>query len=120
MSSSHTSDWATSSRFSRFFELDEILHTEKGFARGPERALFAAVLFDGIQTYFAYLAAENEEQQKTYREAYRWVHEIEDEYLFSFENVCEGLGVDPDYVRLGLLNLANSGHIVIRRSKKLF
>ncbi|MCB0335882.1 MAG: hypothetical protein KDD62_06235 [Bdellovibrionales bacterium] len=98
------------SRFSptRFLS-SELDGPEKGYARGPERALLSALLFDGVQSFMNYVCADSEQTKVRYREAYNWVMSVKDDYVFAFENVCQALGVDPAYIRLGLINLYNSG-----------
>ncbi|MCB0319379.1 MAG: hypothetical protein KDD60_00555 [Bdellovibrionales bacterium] len=100
--------------------LSEIIDSERGYARGPERVLLSAILFDGIQAYMTYAMAESEEQKKRYHEAYRWVHRESEDYVFSFENVCEGLGIDPDYLRFGLANVIHSDDGEWKRSRRNF
>jgi hypothetical protein len=39
-----------------------------------------------------------------FREAEEWVlMEQKDDWLFSFDNICEALGLNPQYIRAGLL-----------------
>ena len=98
--------------------VDEILEGEKGYAKGPERSLFAALLFDGIQSYFLYANLEARASAK-HREAYNWVHSGDSEYVFSFDNTCEALGIDPGFLRYGLLNACNSS-VVRKRKRRTF
>ena len=88
---------------------EEVLGNEKGYARGPERALMAALLFDAVQAYLCYVMLDSAKQTKSrYKEAFNWVHNPTSEYIFSFENVCEALGIDHNFLRLGLINVVNS------------
>jgi len=87
---------------------EQVMDNSRGYARGPERELMSALLFDGVQ---AYMSAKNSHEDR-YKEAVSWVHAKCKEYIFSFENVCEGLGVDPEYLRFGLLNAAKSSEWV--------
>lgn len=82
-----------------------------GFATGPERSLLSALLFDGVQSYLAFCLTESAATKVKYQEAYHWVHQKDPEYVFSFDNVCEALGVCPDGLRLGLQNFINSNQI---------
>lgn len=88
--------------------LADSLETQGGFARGPERALLSALLFDGVQSFMNYISAENDAQRSRHREAYCWVTREGDDYVFSFGNVCHALGVDPEFFRKGLLDAINS------------
>jgi hypothetical protein len=38
-----------------------------------------------------------------FHEAEEWILEEDSEWLFSFENTCEVLGFNPQYVRQGLM-----------------
>lgn len=86
--------------------VDELLESEGGFARGPERALLSALLFDGVQNYMNYCCAPSAAEREKYSEAYSWVNRQRHEYVFSFDSVCEALGIDPNFLRLGLIHAA--------------
>jgi len=81
---------------------------EGGYATGPERDLLSALLFDGIQSYLNYGKSRSSEDRARYREACAWIHKESDEYVFSFINVCDALGVDANFLRLGLGNVTSS------------
>ncbi len=92
--------------------------SEGGYATGAERALLSALLFDGLQSYVRYLSAETLSERSDYSEAYRWVHKADEEdYVFSFESVCDALGINPEYLRLGLANASNSFLATQRRTQ---
>ncbi len=86
--------------------LEELLEGSGGFAHGSVRALMSALLFDGVQAFLSYLTATSANQKARYREAYNWVMSKGGDYIFAFDNVCEGVGVDPEYLRTGLQNPA--------------
>jgi hypothetical protein len=73
-----------------------------------EHALLSALLFDGIQAFINFMCAESEEEKKRYQESVKWIHSEQTDYVFSFNNVCECLGIEPNYLRAGLINAANS------------
>ena len=98
------------------FLVDEILDGEAGYARGPERSLMSALLFDGVMGYMSYCVGSGAKGR--YIEAFTWVNTKDSEYVFSFENVCEGLGIDPSSLRLGLINAANSKKGTWTRSRR--
>jgi hypothetical protein len=76
---------------------------EPGYARGPERDLLLAVLFDAIQAvvHARHQAGDGDDGRRC-REATEWIKSERSDYLFSFEVVCEALGMDPTYLRRGL------------------
>jgi hypothetical protein len=76
------------------------------FRRGehlePEKALLMAILEDAVHCYRKYRAARDRAGRERFREAEQWIMEEGDDWLFSFENVCELLGLNPQYIRRGL------------------
>ena len=71
--------------------------------REGEEALMLAVLEDAIETFQVYVLAENKRGKKLFREAEEWILEKDSDWFFSFENICEVLALDPNYLRLGLM-----------------
>ena len=101
--------------------VDEILDDQRGYAKGPERALMSALLFDGIQSYMNYACASTIRSRGKYKEAFNWVHnKANTDYIFSFNNVCEALGIDAEYLRLGMANACNSQTFEWKRSRRNF
>jgi hypothetical protein len=76
------------------------------FRRGepwePEKALLIAILTDAIHDYRKYSRARNRDGQARFRDADRWIMGGDNQWVFSFKNVCELLGLDPDYIRRGV------------------
>ncbi len=99
---------------------EHLVDCDAGYARGPERALLIALLFDGIQSFINYATCSNEVASKQYREAYLWVMSEDREYPFSFESVCEAVGINPAYLRLGLINVYNSNAAGIKKHRRNF
>jgi len=87
------------------FQLDTLLPVQyfETFRRTipiePEKQLMLAVLGDALACYQKYLAARKRKGGNLFREADEWIFGKDDDHLFSFENVCEVLGLDPPYVR---------------------
>ncbi len=69
----------------------------------PEKRLMLAVLEDAIACFQKYIAARDNRGQGIFKEAEEWVLEEGSDWLFSFDNICEVLGMNPQYVRQGLL-----------------
>ena len=74
----------------------------------PEKALLMAILEDAIHCYRKYRAARDRAGRERFREAEQWIMEEGDDRLFSFNNVCELLGLDPQYIRRGVRELSAS------------
>jgi hypothetical protein len=68
-------------------------------AHAPEMRLIAAVLEDAIGCYLKYYSAHTRRGKRICNEAAQWIFSPEDDWLFSFENICEMLKIDPDYIR---------------------
>lgn len=100
--------------------VEDIVCNSTGYAEGPERALMSALLFDGVQGYMNYACATDERSRNRYREAYNWVHRYGNEYVFSFDSVCEALGIDAEYLRIGLANACNSQSFEWKRARRNF
>lgn len=70
----------------------------------PERRLMLAVIEDAIIACFQkYASARDAKGKAVFRDAEGWILEDDRDWLFSFSNICEVLGFDPQYVRLGLV-----------------
>jgi hypothetical protein len=69
----------------------------------PEKALLLAILEDAIHGYQKYVWARDAADKERFQEAESWIMRSGDDWIFSFENVCELLGLDPEYLRRGLL-----------------
>jgi hypothetical protein len=92
----------------------------RGYARGPERALLAALLFDGVQLYLQYVHATTAAQKSRYREAETWITLHDSEYVFSFDNCCEALGINPETFRAGLLAAYSAPREDWKRARRKF
>ena len=84
--------------------VNEYLHVyQSSFAQLPEIKLAAAVLKDGIDSYIKHLSAKPRRGRKLINEAEDWFLSKDENWLFSFENVCGILKLEPDYIRRALL-----------------
>jgi hypothetical protein len=71
--------------------------------REGEEGLMLAVLTDAIEYFQRYVLAKDERGKKLFQEAEEWFLEEESDWFFSFQNICEVLGLHPDYIRQGML-----------------
>jgi hypothetical protein len=67
-----------------------------------------AILGDAIVNFQENALAKDGRRRNLFREAKDWIFDEEANWLFSFENICEVLGLDPAYVRGGLLRWSAS------------
>ena len=96
-------------RLSDLFEPDILLPIQyfaalkrKRFSCGEHR-LLVAIMQDAIECFQKHLHARDSKRRQLYIEAEAWVGAEEDDGTFSFDNVCDLLGLNPDYLRQGLL-----------------
>lgn len=68
-----------------------------------EKRLMLAVLEEAVLCFQKYISAGDRRRKALFRDAEEWIMEETSDWLFSFENTCEVLGVNPDYLRQGLL-----------------
>jgi hypothetical protein len=72
-------------------------------AHTPEMKLIAAVLEDAIDCYVKNLGAKTRRGKRICNEAEEWIFGENDDWIFSFENICETLKLEPNYIRRVLL-----------------
>jgi hypothetical protein len=65
----------------------------------PELALMLAVLEDAIACFHGSLKAPRENPEVLHRQAHHWLRVTDWDSPFSFNNVCEALGLDPQATR---------------------
>jgi hypothetical protein len=115
----------------KLFEPDTILPAQfyamfkSSQYREPERRLMVAILEDAVSCLSADLRQCNPRQKKQYEEAKQWVTtDEESEWIFSFKNICEVLGMDPSYLRRGLIRpktgsaIRSSAFVTTRRPSR--
>src|SRR4030095_798488 len=76
---------------------------KKTLREGEER-LMLAVLENAVEYFQKYVLARNPRGKQLFQEAEEWFLEKDDEALYSFENICETLGLPPEPIREGLLS----------------
>lgn len=72
------------------------------YKRRGEVALMYAVLDDAITCFQNGSLATSRRAQRLAREAEAWFFAEDPAWLFSFVSICAVLGLDPDYIRVGL------------------
>ena len=67
-----------------------------------EQKLMLAVLKDAVTCFQKYFTARDKIGTSLFREAEEWILlPGKDDWLFSFDNICENLNLDPGYSREG-------------------
>ena len=69
----------------------------------PERALLLAVLSEAIETFRKFAFSKSARGQNLFHQAQQWLWDEDPDYFFSCKNICEVMGLDPCYLRRGLM-----------------
>jgi len=72
-----------------------------------EKRLMIAVLKDAVECLEKYRGSRSSAGQCLYLSAIEWVEDTDTDWLFSFTNICDLLGFDPEYLREELLKREN-------------
>ncbi len=76
----------------------------------PEKRLMIAVLDDAVQSFFAGIRPRRSRDLRYFHEAEQWIMASGCDEVFSFEWICNLLGLDPGYLRSGLEKLKAEAH----------
>ena len=97
----------------------EHVHGDQKSPIPPEiRALMLAVLEDGIACFQGYFFKPSRTNEKLFLEAEEWINS-DDDGVFSFNNVCETLGLSPSELRKGLEQWKERQIAVVSEWRKL-
>ena len=81
----------------QYFEAMRRKHLLEG-----EKRLVLSVLEDAVECFMKCIDSPTNKGQRLYRDADEWIN-LEDKYwVFSFDNVCDMLDINPEYMRRGL------------------
>jgi hypothetical protein len=65
-----------------------------------EAALMFAILENAINDYQKYFTVSSLKEKRQYHEAVAWIlGKNNSDWLFSFDNICENVGLNPGYLR---------------------
>jgi hypothetical protein len=81
-------------------QLDRFLNSP--YQETGEIALMRAVLEDALKCFQRSAVSNKRRAQRLAKEAEDWFFARGDGYVFSFVNICAVLGLNPEYIRLGL------------------
>jgi hypothetical protein len=87
--------------------------------KGPvsaERELMIAVLSDAIECFWKYRRSRAALAIRLYQEAKAWLFADTENHPFSFQNICQTLGLEPSYIRRGILTGAEAAPPANNRS----
>ncbi|MGE0684108.1 MAG: hypothetical protein AB7P69_24775, partial [Candidatus Binatia bacterium] len=69
----------------------------------PTEKLMLAVLESAVHDFQQYRLATERRGKRLFREAQEWLLSREETEIFSCIAICHAVGIDPDYLRKGLL-----------------
>jgi hypothetical protein len=96
----------------QYFEAMRKKHLLEG-----EKRLILSVLEDAVECYMKCIEAATSKGQRLFRDADEWINLQDKRWVFSFDNVCEMLDIDPEYMRTGLRKWkATRLELIARRS----
>lgn len=81
----------------QYFEAMRRKHLLEG-----EKRLVLSVLEDAVECFMKCIDSSSNKGQRLFRDAEEWINLEDKKWVFSFDNVCEMLDVNPEYLRRGL------------------
>ena len=99
---------AVEDRTQAIFEPDTLLPSQHADRTGRRRftdgehRLMVAILEDAIDVYRKQAVARDTRKRHMFEDAEAWIEDRNATWIFSFENICAVLDLDPDYIRRGL------------------
>ena len=75
----------------------------KQVIRDGEKGLMLAVLQNAIDDFQKYVVATDKKGKALFDAAEAWILETDSPSFFSFNNICEHLELNPDYLRKGFI-----------------
>ena len=69
-----------------------------------------AVLEDAVDVYRKLAGARDARRQQLFRDAEEWIESEDRSWIFSFQNICDVLGIESEYLRRGLHAIKRQAH----------
>src|SRR6266446_1331141 len=83
----------------QYFEAMRKKHLLEG-----EKRLILSVLEDAVECFMKCIDSPTSKGQRLFRDADEWIFLEDKHWVFSFDNVCDMLDINPEYMRRGLKN----------------
>ena len=103
-----TRDITAEERVQELFQPDTLLPSQyfdrirRRASFDGERRLMVAVLEDAVDVYRKQAGARDRKRRQLFEDAEAWIESDDKSWIFSFENICDVLGIDATYLRKGL------------------
>src|SRR5262249_5663065 len=96
----------------QYFEAMRKKHLLEG-----EKRLILSVLEDAIECFMKCIEASTNKGQRLFRDAEEWINHEDKRWVFSFDNVCDMLDINPAYMRSGLRRWKDNRRGLIERRR---
>ena len=96
----------------QYFEAMRKKHLLEG-----EKRLILSVLEDAIECFMKCIDSATNKGQRLFREADEWIAHEDKRWVFSFDNVCDMLDINPEYMRVGLRKWKEKKIVAIERQR---
>jgi hypothetical protein len=83
----------------------------------PVKNLMLAILEDSVHLYQKYYAVTHPKGRAIFNEERAWIDSRDTTWIFSFEVICEAVGIDANWLRKGLATW-REGHIATKRLRR--
>ena len=103
-----TRDVTAEDRVQELFQPDTLLPSQyfdrirRRASFDGERRLMVAILEDAVDVYRKQAGARDRKRRQMFEDAEAWIESPDKSWIFSYENICEVLGIDAEYLRKGL------------------
>jgi hypothetical protein len=103
-----TRDVTAEDRVQELFQPDTLLPSQyfdrlrRRASIDGERRLMVAILEDAVDVYRKQAGARDRKRRQLFEDAEVWIESSEQSWIFSYENICDMLGIDAEYLRKGL------------------
>lgn len=96
----------------QYFEAMRRKHLLEG-----EKRLVLSVLEDAIECFMKCIDSPTNKGQRLFRDAEEWINLEDKKWVFSFDNVCDMLDINPEYMRRGLRDWKERKLVAIERAR---
>jgi hypothetical protein len=96
---------------------EDFVRVHRSRPLSPEHGLMVAVLEVALADYQRCWKVRDKKGMELFADAQAWILESNSDWIFSFVNCCEALGIEPDYLRQGLLRWKQGKHTKLLKAR---
>jgi hypothetical protein len=99
----------TATNVTSLFQPDTVLSTQffddrrRKTLLEAEKRLMLAILDNAVHCFQDHHLAQHGKRKRLFDDVHRWFFEASSDWLCGFENICSVLGLNPEYIRKGLV-----------------